>query len=346
MCLVGMSPGSASSPSCSRRSSSGTWPASPSSWSPASSPGIKVKADSVPQFGYTIAGLGEANHDGHLSVIVVTLLVLGGRIFLGSLRPAHRHAPRRGRRFFAVFGLRRAGSPSSARRSACSCRGCCVPPAGSDLSPLRSKPAPRAPPPAGLATDNILTARTFFSTRNGYSGQTRTRSPCAGCGQCRLGDHAGLPGLSSGSRTTTGTRRLAHQVSSHRRAARLSSSPALRARGAGVLRPLGALVIWAASRAGGYILVPVVMEFGARVRAGDRRHDARRAHRRHILYGVLVAVGLSVLDLLRRVSRPHDGIRVRPAPVCTDVDDCPEATTQVAAGPSVYRYDSRSASPM
>ena len=38
-----------------------------------------------------------------------------------------------------------------------------------------------------------------------------------------------------------------------------------------------------------------------------------------ILYGVLIAVGLSILDLLRRVARPHDGILgyVPASPACT-----------------------------
>ncbi|MGH3612715.1 MAG: STAS domain-containing protein [Pseudonocardia sp.] len=58
-----------------------------------------------------------------------------------------------------------------------------------------------------------------------------------------------------------------------------------------------------------------------------------------VLYGVLAAIGLSILDLLRRVARPHDGI-LRFVPGVAgmhDVDDHPEATT--VPGLVVYRYD-------
>jgi len=58
-----------------------------------------------------------------------------------------------------------------------------------------------------------------------------------------------------------------------------------------------------------------------------------------VLYGVLVAVGLSILDLLRRVSRPHDGILgfVPGLAGMHDVDDYPAATT--VPGLVIYRYD-------
>ena len=59
-----------------------------------------------------------------------------------------------------------------------------------------------------------------------------------------------------------------------------------------------------------------------------------------VLYGVLVAVALSVLDLFRRVARPHDGILgiVPGVPGMHDVDDYPEA--RPVPGLVVYRYDS------
>jgi SulP family sulfate permease len=58
------------------------------------------------------------------------------------------------------------------------------------------------------------------------------------------------------------------------------------------------------------------------------------------LQGVLVAVGLSVLDLLHRVTRPHDGIlgHVPGVAGMHDVDDYPEAAP--VPGLVVYRYDS------
>ncbi|MFG2881811.1 SulP family inorganic anion transporter [Streptomyces sp. NPDC048297] len=59
-----------------------------------------------------------------------------------------------------------------------------------------------------------------------------------------------------------------------------------------------------------------------------------------ILYGVLVAVGLSVAELLTRVARPHDAIEgvVPGVAGMHDVDDYPQART--IPGLLVYRYDS------
>ena len=59
----------------------------------------------------------------------------------------------------------------------------------------------------------------------------------------------------------------------------------------------------------------------------------------NILYGVLVAIGLSVVDLLVRVARPHDAVQglVPGLAGMHDVDDYPEART--VPGLVVYRYD-------
>jgi MFS superfamily sulfate permease-like transporter len=59
----------------------------------------------------------------------------------------------------------------------------------------------------------------------------------------------------------------------------------------------------------------------------------------NILYGVLVAIGLSVADLLVRVARPHDAILglVPGLAGMHDVDDYPQA--QTIPGLVVYRYD-------
>jgi sulfate permease, SulP family len=58
-----------------------------------------------------------------------------------------------------------------------------------------------------------------------------------------------------------------------------------------------------------------------------------------VLYGVLAAVGLSILDLLRRLARAHDSIQgfVPGLAGMHDVDDYPRAT--VVPGLLVYRYD-------
>ncbi|MFB7330938.1 SulP family inorganic anion transporter [Streptomyces adustus] len=59
-----------------------------------------------------------------------------------------------------------------------------------------------------------------------------------------------------------------------------------------------------------------------------------------ILYGVIVAVGLSVVELLSRVARPHDAVEglVPGMAGMHDVDDYPLART--IPGLLVYRYDS------
>ncbi|MFE3602974.1 SulP family inorganic anion transporter [Streptomyces sp. NPDC059142] len=59
-----------------------------------------------------------------------------------------------------------------------------------------------------------------------------------------------------------------------------------------------------------------------------------------ILYGVLVAVGLSVAELLSRVARPHDAVEglVPGVAGMHDVDDYPKART--VPGLLIYRYDS------
>ncbi len=58
-----------------------------------------------------------------------------------------------------------------------------------------------------------------------------------------------------------------------------------------------------------------------------------------ILYGVLLAIGLSVAELLLRVARPHDAVlgRVPGLAGMHDIDDYPEA--QTIPGLVVYRYD-------
>jgi high affinity sulfate transporter 1 len=58
-----------------------------------------------------------------------------------------------------------------------------------------------------------------------------------------------------------------------------------------------------------------------------------------ILYGVLVAIGLSVAELLVRVARPHDAIQgiVPGLAGMHDVDDYPDA--QTIPGLVIYRYD-------
>lgn len=63
------------------------------------------------------------------------------------------------------------------------------------------------------------------------------------------------------------------------------------------------------------------------------------------LLGVLAAIALSILDLLRRVARPHDGILGYAPGIAGmhDIDDYPDATR--VPGLVVYRYDAPISSP-
>jgi MFS superfamily sulfate permease-like transporter len=102
---------------------------------------------------------------------------------------------------------------------------------------------------------------------------------------------------------------------------------------------LGALVVYAAAR-----MIDVA---GIRRLASFRRRELLLVLgclvgvlALDILYGVLVAVGLSVAELLTRVARPHDAVKGLVAGVAGmhDVDDYPQAHT--VPGLLVYRYDS------
>jgi sulfate permease, SulP family len=59
-----------------------------------------------------------------------------------------------------------------------------------------------------------------------------------------------------------------------------------------------------------------------------------------VLYGIAVAIALSVLDLLRRIARPHDAVLgyVPGLPGMHDIDDYPRG--RQLPGLLIYRYDS------
>lgn len=218
--------------------------------------------------------------------------------------------------------------------------------------PVPSVPVPSARdlaalllPALGVAmvgyTDNVLTARAFAS-RNGYQIDANQELLALSGANAASAVMHGFPVSSSGSRTVIGD-----SLGSR---SQLFSLVALAAvvltllAGRGVLAQfpvaaLGGLVVWAASR-----LVDVG-EF--RRLARFRRSELVLALATtagvlavDILYGVLVAVALSLLDLLRRVARPHDGILgyVPGVAGMHDVDDYPDA--RQVPGLVVYRYDS------
>jgi SulP family sulfate permease len=200
-------------------------------------------------------------------------------------------------------------------------------------------------PAVGVAivayTDNVLTARTF-AIRNGYAIDGNQEFLALGAANLASGVMQGFPVSSSGSRTVIGD-----SLGSR---SQLYSLVALATVLLTVvfLRPvlaafpaaaLGAIVVYAAIR-----LVDVV-EF--RRIARFRRSELFLALTTtvavlalNVLYGILVAIGLSVLDLLRRVARPHDGILgfVPGIAGMHDIDDYPDA--KAVQGLVVYRYDS------
>ena len=218
-------------------------------------------------------------------------------------------------------------------------------------------PAPRLPdvtaadlaallaPALGVAmvgyTDNVLTAR-VFATRGDYEVDANTELLALGTANIAAGFAQGFPVSSSGSRTaigdSQGSRSQLHSLVALALvvATLLFLGPLL----AGFpSAALGALVVYAAVR-----LINIA-EF--RRIARFRRSELVLALATvvgvlgvGILDGVVIAVGLSVLDVLRRVARPHDGVLGYAPDVAGmhDIDDYP--TARQVPGLVVYRYDS------
>lgn len=199
-------------------------------------------------------------------------------------------------------------------------------------------------PAVGVAvvgySDNVLTARSF-AIRNDYRIDANTELLALGTANVTAGVLQGFPVSSSASRTAVGDS-IGSRSQVHSLVAvgvvvlvLLFGRPLLAAFPSAAL---GALVIYAATR-----LVEVA-EFR---RIGTfRRSELALALATtagvlllDVLNGVLVAIGLSILDLLRRIARPHDGIlgEVPGVAGMHDVDDYPRATR--IPGLVVYRYD-------
>ncbi|MGY4769079.1 SulP family inorganic anion transporter [Kribbella sp. CWNU-51] len=190
-------------------------------------------------------------------------------------------------------------------------------------------------------TDTVLTGRAF-ATRGGEPLDPGRELLVLGLGNLSVSLVHGYPISSSGSRTAVAEAAGAKsQVYSLVAAAvivatLLFAGPLL---ATFPIPALGALVVYAALR-----LIEVA-EF--RRIAAFRRSELWLAVATTIgvialdvLSGVLVAVALSVLDVLRRVARPHDGILgyVPGIAGMHDVDDYPDA--RPVPGLVVYRYDS------
>jgi sulfate permease, SulP family len=189
-------------------------------------------------------------------------------------------------------------------------------------------------------SDNVLTARSF-ATRNSYRVDANAEMLALGTANIAAGVLHGFPVSSSASRTAIGDS-LGSRSQVHSLVAvavvvlvLLVGGPML---AAFPTAALGALVIYAAVR------LIELSEF--RRIASFRSSELLLALATtagvlllDVLYGVLVAIGLSILDLLRRLARPHDGIlgEVPDVAGMHDVDDYPHATR--VPGLVVYRYD-------
>lgn len=199
-------------------------------------------------------------------------------------------------------------------------------------------------PAAGIAivafSDNVVTAR-VFAARTGR--EIDANAELRALGVCNLGAGLtqGFPVSSSGSRTAMG-----FSLGSRTQLTSLITLVAVvlvLVLGGGLiaevpLAALGALVLVAA------VQLIDVSEF--RRLAKFRRSELILAFATTaavvslgVLYGVLVAVALSILDLLRRLARAHDSVLgfVPGLPGMHDVDDYPEA--ELVPGLVIYRYD-------
>lgn len=201
------------------------------------------------------------------------------------------------------------------------------------------------PAALGLAvvaySDNVLTARAFAEQRH---EEIDPRQEFLALGLSNLGSGltSGFPVSSSGSRTA-----IADLMGARTQLYSLVTlglvvltlvvlAPAL---GSLPVAALGGLVVYAATR-----LIDVA-EF--RRLAGFRRSELLLALATtvavvfvDVLYGVGIAIGLSIIDLLRRIAAPHDAILgfVPGLAGMHDVDDYPAA--RPVPGLVIYRYDS------
>lgn len=190
-------------------------------------------------------------------------------------------------------------------------------------------------------TDNALTGRAF-ATRNKYPIDANQELLALAGANAAAGVMRGFPVSSSGSRTVIGdslgckSQLYSLIVVLFVILTLLFLGPVLETfpRAA-----LAALVVWAATR---LVDIPELVRIG-RFRASElvlALATTAAVLVVDILYGILVAIALSILDLLRRVARPHDGVLGYAPGVAGmhDIDDYPDA--KQVPGLLVYRYDS------
>jgi len=190
-------------------------------------------------------------------------------------------------------------------------------------------------------TDNVLTARAFAS-RHGDPIDANQELLALGIANVAAGVAQGFPVSSSGSRTA-----LAAAAGGRSQLYSLAAvatvlitvtlaSPVLDTI---PVSALGAVVVYAATR---LVNVPDLRRMAAfrRTELALSVITACGVVAFGPLTGVLLAVGVSVVDLLHRVARPHDGILgfVPGVAGMHDVDDYPSAGQVTVL--VVYRYDS------
>jgi sulfate permease, SulP family len=200
-------------------------------------------------------------------------------------------------------------------------------------------------PAVGVAfvayTDNILTGRAF-AARKGETVDAQRELLALGGANLGAGLVGGIPVSSSGSRTAIGD-----AVGQHTQLgglvtvvctvlAVLTLGPLL---AAFPVAGLAAVVVYAATR---LVDVRELVRFG-RFRTSElvlALATTVAVLIFDVLLGIVAAIALSVLDLLRRVARPHDAVLgiVPGLAGMHDVDDYPSA--QVVPGLMIYRYDS------
>ena len=189
-------------------------------------------------------------------------------------------------------------------------------------------------------SDTIVTARAF-AARGGYDIDPNRELLGLGAANLGAGVSQSLPVSSSASRTAIGD---AIGSRSQRYALVALVAVVVAVLVAGDLlshfpKPaLAAIVIYAATR----LIDVVAFRRLARFRLSELGLAATACIGvlvLGILYGVAVAIGLSVIELLARIGRPHDGIlgRVPRLAGMHDVDDYPDA--EQIPGLLVYRYD-------
>jgi SulP family sulfate permease len=200
-------------------------------------------------------------------------------------------------------------------------------------------------PAVGIAfvayTDNILTGRAFAS-RKGQTVDAQRELLALGGANLGAGLAGGIPVSSSGSRTAIGDAvgqrtQLGGLVTVVCTVlAILTLRPVL---AAFPVAGLAAVVVYAATR---LVDVRELVRFG-RFRASElvlALATTVAVLALDVLVGIVAAIALSVLDLLRRVARPHDAVLgiVPGLAGMHDVEDYPSA--QVVPGLMIYRYDS------